>query len=407
MKWNRNFSFLLFGQALANIGDVLYIVAVIQMVFALTGSATISSFVPFTITTAMFVSSILTPLLIGKVKLKWLMAGSQIGKTILLIILGFMLVGVTKENYYFIFIFIGWIALFDGVANPIRQTLIPYYVQPEHLLQANGIAETVTQTIQAGMWFFGSLFLIILTSQQLIWVVGFLFVVSCSFLCLLENVSQQMDSSLGKIEQIKSGWQILANIAVLKRIALLDFFETIAGTVWIAAILLVFVNDALHAEENWWGFINGAFFFGLIVGSIYCIKYSASIEKKLGRFIFLGSIGSAFITIWFSLNSIPIIALLLSFFVGFFSQIKSIPQQTIIQTSVSKEQLATVYSLLGAVGTSVFGIGSLSIGALADLLGIRIVFVISGLLLALGSLLVYKNKHLFNGTNRKNSPSYY
>jgi MFS transporter, DHA3 family, macrolide efflux protein len=395
MKLNRNFSLLLFGQSLANIGDILYMVSVISVIFALTGSAAASSFVPFTITTSMFIASLLTPLLIGRVNLKWLMAGSQIGKTILLIMLGFMLIDVTTSNYFLIFLFIGLIGFLDGCSTPIRQTLIPYYVKPEHLIQANGIAETVTQIIQAVMWFVGSLFLIILSSQQLIWLVGCLFVVSSILLCLLENVRHQTTESKGKLEQIKEGWKTLSNTPVLRRIAWIDFFETIAGTVWIAAILLVFVSDALLLDEIWWGFINGAFFLGLILGSIYCIKYSSFIEKKLGTFIFLGSFGGCLVSILFSLNSIPIVALLLSLCVGLFGQIKNIPQQTVIQTSVSKEQLATVYTSLGAIGTGIFGVGSLFMGLLADLLGIRIVFVISGLFLAIVSIIVYKNKQLF------------
>lgn len=109
----------------------------------------------------MFISSLLTPLLVEKLNLKWLLAGSQIVKTILLFILGFMLIGLTVANYYYIFLIIGLIAFFDGCANPIRQTLTPHYVKPEHLIKANGIAETITQIIQAGMWFVGSSLLII------------------------------------------------------------------------------------------------------------------------------------------------------------------------------------------------------------------------------------------------------
>lgn len=87
-------------------------------------------------------------------------------------------------------------------------------------------------------------------------------------------------------------------------------------------------------------------FIGLILGSVYCIKYSTFIEKKLSTFIFLGSFLSFVVTLLFSINSKPIVALLLSVFVGFFGQIKNIPQQTVIQTSVSKEQLSTVYTSL-------------------------------------------------------------
>lgn len=396
MKLNRNFSLLLLGQSLANIGDVLYIVSVISTIFALTGSAIAASFVPFTIASSMFTSSLLTPLLVEKLNLKWLLAGSQIAKTILLLILGFQLIGLTAANYYFIFLIIAWIAFFDGCANPIRQTLTPYYVKPEHLIQANGISETITQVIQAGMWFVGSSLLIIMSSQQLIWLVGCSFLLASLLLCLLESVNNHETTELkGKFEKIKEGWKTLSNTPVLRRIAWIEFLETIAATVWIAAILYVFVNDALHVDEKWWGFINGANFLGLILGSAYCIKYSSFIEKKIGTFIFIGSFLSFLFTILFSLNSIPIIALLLSLCVGLFGQIKNIPQQTVIQTSVSKEQLSTVYTSLGAIGTGIFGVGSLVMGVLADLLGIRIVFVISGLLLAVVSTITHKNKQLF------------
>lgn len=395
MKLNRNFALLLSGQSLANIGDVLYMVSVISSIFVLTGSATAASFVPFTITSSMFVSSLLTPLLIGKVNLKWLLAGSQIGKTIVLVGLGLMLMGITVSNYYFIFMMIGVIAFLDGCANPIRQTLIPHYVKPEHLLQANGIAETVTQIIQASMWFVGSLLLVILSSQQLIWLVVGLFVLSSFLLSFLENVSHKTVDSKGKFEQIKEGWKTLSTTPVLKRIALIDIFETIAGTVWIAAIVYVFVSEALNVDEKWWGFINGAYFLGLILASLYCIKYASFIEKKLASFVFVGSFASFLITILFGLNSIPIVALLLSFGVGLFEQLKSIPQQTVIQTSVSKERLATVYTSLGAIGTGIFGIGSLFMGVLADLFGVRVVFIISGVLLAIVSFIVHKNKQLF------------
>ena len=82
-------------------------------------------------------------------------------------------------------------------------------------------------------------------------------------------------------------------------------------------------------------------------------------QENLASFVFVGLFVSFIITILFGLNSIPIVALLLSFCVGLFEQLKSIPQQTVIQISVSTEQLATVYTSLGAIGTGTFGIGSL------------------------------------------------
>jgi len=396
MKLGRNFSLLLVGQSLANIGDVLYIVSIIHVIYLMTGSAIAASFVPFTIATSMFVSGILTPLLFDKVNLKWLLAGSQIGKTCLLFVLGLLLLILTATNYYLLFIVISMIAFLDGCANPIRQTLVPHYVKDEQLLKANGIDEAVTQFIQSIMWFVGSLFLLFLSSQQVVWIVGGLFAVASMVLCLLENIDQHSMEQQGKIKQVVKGWKLLWHTPVLRQIVWIDILETIAGTVWIAAIVLVFVNDALHVDKQWWGFINGTYFVGLIVGSVYCVKYSASIDKKIARVMFIGSLLTCCATILFSVNSIPIIALCLPFFVGLFGQIKNIPQHTVIQTSVPKSELSSIYTALSAILTGGFGISSLLMGVIADVFGIRVVFMISGLLLAVVSVIIVKNKQLFS-----------
>ena len=392
---NKNYYLLITGQSLANIGDVLYMVGIISVIFDTTGSAAAASFVPFTITTSMFVSNLLTPLLIEKLNLKWLLAGSQLGKTILIIILGILLVGISEINYYLIFLIISGIALLDGCANPITHAMIPQYVKSEKLVQANEITETVLQLIQTVMWFVGSLFLVMTSPQLIVWIVSLLFILSSILLCFLENVDQQEEVQKSKWKQIKKGWEDLLSTPILRKIAIMEILETIAGTVWIAAILYVFVNEALQVSEEWWGFINGSFFLGLIIGSIYCIKYAYLVERNLGKIIFISSLCSFIVTILFGVISAPMIALLLSLGIGFSEQIRAIPLQTIIQTSTPKKNLSTVYTSLGAVSTGVFGTASLVMGILADLFGVRTVFLVSGVMLAIVTVIVYKNNHLF------------
>jgi DHA3 family macrolide efflux protein-like MFS transporter len=394
MKLNRNFNLLLTGQSLANIGDVLYIVSIIYVIFELTGSATAAAFVPFTITSSMFISNSLTPLLMQRFNLKWLLAGSQIGKTALLAALAFFLPQLSLSNFYGLFLVISLVALLDGCANPVTQSLIPNYVKSEQLLKANGTTETITQLIQTAMWFVGSLLLMWLSANELVWLTAGLFFLSSLLLSGLEAVDFTPFKEKGKWQQISQGWQTVSTSPVLKRIVWMDVLETIAGTVWIAAILYVFVSDALLADEKWWGFINGAFFLGLIGGSLFCLRFSEWIEQKLSQFIFLGALSSSLITILFGLTSLPIMALIFSFLVGVSGQLKNIPQQTVVQTSVPNAQLPTVFTTLGAIGTGTFGVASLFMGVLADACGIRGVFVLSGLLLAVVSLIAYRGRVL-------------
>lgn len=399
MKTNRNFLFLVVGQSLANIGDVLYIVGVISIIYSLTESATVTAFVPFTITFSMFISSILTPLLIGKYNLKRLLVGSQIGKTLFLLGLGFFLMtNFNSNNYYFIFVAIGLIALLDGCANPIRQTLIPYYVAEESLVEANGIAETVTQTIQIGTWFFGSMLLIVFSPNELIWIVTVLFVFSSIILGLLKNVEHKEEKQENKWSQLTKGWRTIKRTPLLKTVVRMEFFETVAGSVWIAAIILVYVEQALKAEEYWWGYINAAFFIGLVVGSLLCIKFSLFVDKERHVFIIIGAFMTSILTVVFGLMHFPVIAMVLSALIGLFGQLKNIPQQTLIQTSVPKHQLATVYTSLGTIGTGTFGIASLTMGILSDYFGVRSIFILSSILLAIVSMMALKNQNLFRKT---------
>lgn len=119
------------------------------------------------------------------------------------------------------------------------------------------------------------------------------------------------------------------------------------------------------------------------------------VEKNLGPFIFAGAFLSSAATILFGLNSIPAFALALSFLVCVFGQLKNIPQQTVIQMSVPKYQLPTVFTTLGAIGTGTFGLASLLMGVLADAFGIRTVFVTADLLLAAARLIAFKGRVFF------------
>jgi len=397
MKSNKNLVLLVTGQSFANLGDVFYIIGVISILYNLTGSATVSALVPFIITMAMFISSLLTPLLLGKYRLKTLLVWSQGSKTVLLGILMLVVyVFMNDTNYWVIYFLVGLIGFLDGCANPIMRALIPYYVEDASLLKANSMLEAVTQMIQIGAWLFGGLLLLAISPFQLIVIVGFLFLLSSITLSLLQHVNYIDEKEISVWSQLSDGWRSIGSTPVLRKIVQMDILETIAGTVWIAAILYVYVEQVLEAGEQWWGFINGSFFIGFLAASLYCLKYPHVVEKYKFFFICYGALLSGVLTIIFgSISSYPLIALFLSICIGLFSQLKNIPQQTVIQRSIPMEKLVTVYTSLGTVGSGIFGVSALAIGIIADLVGIRAVFVISGLLLLYIGILVFWNKRLF------------
>ncbi|WP_317851445.1 MFS transporter [Neobacillus bataviensis] len=228
-----------------------------------------------------------------------------------------------------------------------------------------------------------------------------LFVLSSLTLALLKNVNHKAERQERMRDLITQGWQNIRLTPVLKTLAKMEFMETIANSVWIAAILIVYVKQALNTQEQWWGFINSAFFIGLVLGSLLCVKFPRFLERNQYRFIMVGIVLNCFFTILFSLTSIPLIALLLSALIGVFGQLKNIPQQTIIQTSIPKEQLATVYTSFGTISTGTFGVGSLIMGFISDSLGVRSVFALSGALLAVVFVIVVKDRRILKGSTHR------
>lgn len=395
-KKNRSFSILLTGQSLADIGDILYIVSVISIIYRLTNSAISTALVPFIITSSMLISSLLTPIFTAKGPLNRLLTISQGCKTAVLVgLASYVEWAGAQLIIVYIYVMIAMIALLDGCANPIRQSLVPQYVEEKDLLRANSIAESLIQSIQVGSWFVGSSLLILFTPSQLIWGVVFLFFMATVLLNRLPDVPWIQRQQTKKRQLLFEGWQTIQQSPVLKTAARMDLLESIAGAVWVAAILLVFVEEALQVSSQWWGYLNGIFFIGMIIGSMVCLKWTSFVDRKKAVFICGGALLSATFTLFFAISSTALLTLLCSFMIGFCGQLKNIPQQTIVQTSVTKEKLPTVYTSLNVIVTGVFGISSLVMGMLSEWYGVRIVFVLSSMMLLIVSLIAYKNKTLF------------
>ena len=86
------------------------------------------------------------------------------------------------------------------------------------------------------------------------------FFIATFLLKLLPDVARIERPQTKKWSLIMEGWQTIHQTPVLKVAARMDLLESMAGAVWVAAILLVFVEEALQAPSQWWGYLNGIFY---------------------------------------------------------------------------------------------------------------------------------------------------
>ena len=375
------FRSLWFGQALANMGDVLYIVGVISLVYNLTGSAVYMTAVPLVITFSRFISSMVAPLLLNRTQMKSLIAYSQMGKTFFLCVFLLMMV-LHMENVWVYLSCASIISFLDGWALPARNSYVPFLVKREELMGANGFLSTVDQTIQFSSWALGGVLLSLLDETNLFIIVIVLFLASTFFMLKLPVIpSISLDVRKVWWQELGEGWSEVKGRKGLVPVFWIYGLESISGTVWIAAVLYLYVDLKLHRGTEWWGFINSSFFIGLVLASYIIFKLHGLFSKHRHKWLPVCMVLTSSVTFVFAWNKIALLALVLSFVFGLFDQIKNVVLQTYLQESAPPEELGKIYAAQGALTTLLFGLSSVGVGLLMEVLNISMVFSLSALLL--------------------------
>ncbi|BCB02851.1 MFS transporter [Bacillus sp. KH172YL63] len=375
------FRHLWFGQALANMGDVFYIVGLISLVYSLTGSAVYMTAVPLVITFSRFISSMAAPLLLNRTQMRTLIAYSQMGKTFFLCLFLLMMV-LNADNVWLFLACAGVVSFLDGWALPARNSYVPFLVKREELMGANGFLSTVDQTIQFSSWAVGGMLVAVIHETNVFTIVIILFLASTLYMLKLPVIpTTTLEVRKAWWQQLLEGWSEVRKRKGLAPVFWIYGLESVSGTVWIAAVLYLYVDQVLGKGEEWWGFINASFFIGLILASMLIFKLHGLFSHHRSRWLPLCMILTSIATLAFAWNQAAWLALVLSFLFGLFDQIKNVIMQTYIQESAPPEELGKIYAAQGALSTCLFGLSSVGVGLLIEVFSMSTIFSFSALLL--------------------------
>lgn len=373
MNDRRSFYFLWVSQMIANAGDVLYIVGLIQLVYLSSGSVLTLTLIPLTITFSRLVGSFLTPLLLHRFPLRRILLSSMFGKVVVLSTV-FLL---KDEAIVWILLLVSVNAFLDGWAAPVRQAILPEFAGKASLPKANSLVSTSDNTVNLASWPLGAFFVAIVGGGPLLlitvslYLVGWLLTFGIKPIPLIDK-----EVSLLK-EQISSGWKYSFSHQSIRNILILDTLLAFTGAVWISAILYVYVEDVLDKSEAWWGYINAFFSGGCLVGGILFYKIAKLPAKRM---IIGGSVLTGLLTVWFIYPIYALMALVLSFLLGVVGQLQGIAHLTVLQTQTETEELGAVFSAQEVLVTAAFGISTLLFGWIAESFGIELAFYVSAFL---------------------------
>ncbi|TKI57091.1 MFS transporter [Brevibacillus antibioticus] len=393
MKDIKSFRLLWIGQSFANFGDILYIVGLIAVIHSLNGSTFQMAMVPFITMISRFLGALIAPLLFERYSLKSLISFSQIGKTWFILLLALFIIADMHNTSTLIVLLLmtSLIGFFDGWASPARDSLIPRLVHEDKLIKYNSFLSIVDRTIQLGGWPISSILLVWLGSSTIFWLTFGLYVLSSIMMVLIRRMANETEptdisTDDGKrFKGAKEGFKYIFRTPTIRTLTIAELLDSIANVVWIAAIIYVFIEDALRSGEEWWGYLNSLFFAGLLLGGMLGFKYEDRIQRNLVIIVRIGAVISSGLILLFAQLTNPWIAVTVSFLFGLFSQLKGVSHGTLVQISTPESVLPKVYSAQDALNFALYGVATMLFGYLTDQLGVRFVFNLSGGLLLVGA----------------------
>jgi MFS family permease len=389
----RSFYLLVTSQSLANLADFFLRLSLIADIYLVTHSVMATTVIPVLIGLSAFIASFLVPLVTKKFPMNQVLSFTQLAKTLLLLLLVVSL-NICAYPIAIVYLCIVGISIFDGFAQPVSSALIPTYLTD--LARGNALFATISEIISVVGWSLGGILYGYLHLVGSLWVIFALYLLASILSYVLPTAQCEVIENETSWQSVTKGWRFIFTNKTLSVVVGCNLFEILANSIWVSSIILVFVTQILHQDEHYWGYINTTYSLGIILGGALIYRYAEKVSDKKCKSIILALLFAASMTLIGLVSANAWIFLICSVGIGFFSQLKEIPETLLLQSAVAENQLVHLYAALEVISTLSFSLFTLVMSSLAQYFGVRIVFMIAILALVVEAWIYYRNQNLIN-----------
>ena len=375
-KHSKDYFHLFYSQLFANTGDVLIVVGLISVVYSITSKTTAASMIPIIFTSGLFVSSFISNYIYQYFTQKQVLCLFQGLKLVSLSIIASLLIFEESPIFIFILLFIN--ALFDGFTNPIKNAMIPFIEKKEYITSANALMNMMSSIVQLSTWTLGGFLMSLIGAKYLflfalvLEILSYFFIIQLSERHIYNNEKENILNSFKTVlrHNYFNKLSLYLNLSTI--------FESVATSIWVAAIILTYTRTFLHVDDFWFGLINAAFFSGTIIAGLWINGKDQFFTKISYPVIIYIPLILAFINVSFILHKSVLLALLISLLMGIFEDSRYISLNSVVQREVPKEILTSTYILNNLLSSVFFSLGTLGISLVVDNQGVMWAYVISG-----------------------------
>lgn len=374
-KHSKDYFHLFYSQLFANTGDVLTVVGLISVVYSMTSKTSAASMIPIIFTSGLFVSSFISNYIyqyFTQKQVLWIFQGL---KLVSLSIIASLLMFERSPIFIFILLFIN--ALFDGFTNPIKNAMIPFIEKKEYITSANALMNMMSSMVQLSTWALGGFLMSLIGAKYLflfalvLEILSYFFIIQLSERHIYNNEKENILNSFKTVlrHNYSNKLSLYLNLSII--------FESVATSIWVAAIILTYTRTFLHVDDFWFGLINAAFFSGTIIAGLWMNDKDQFFTKISYPIIIYIPLILALINASFILHKSVLLALLISLLMGIFEDSRYISLNSVVQREVPKEALTSTYILNNLLSSIFFSLGTLGISLVVDNQGVMWAYVIS------------------------------
>ncbi len=289
-------------------------------------------------------------------------------------------------------------ATLNAFFGPAIDASIPDIVPTKLLAQANSMGQlsrNLARFIGQGL---GAALISILGAPVFILINGFSFIfsgISEMFMNIPQHLPEKSKNAGELIRKykadIKEGFVYIWDRKGLKRLVLLSILLGFFSAP-VMMLLSFYVKDVLLKPERWFGFLLISYGIGSLVGYIFVALIRMRGDTR-GRIIVSFMVAQALGFAALGLVNKPLHAIILTFIGGILNGFILVNIQTIIQTTVPSEIRGRVMGLLTTISASALPLGQGISGYLGEVLSIQVIYIASGLIMAVLIVLVTSNRY--------------
>ncbi|MCR8850510.1 MFS transporter [Rossellomorea sp. SC111] len=389
---NRNFSYLFWGRVITNMGDSLYNVAAMWLVYEMTHSPFYTGIAGALIMIPQVLEFLVGPL-VDKWRLRSILLFTQLFQGLLILLIPITYYLGFSSVWLVMALMFGVVAI-EQFVYPAQSAMIPKVLSKEELPEANSLMNIAYK---------GSDFLLTALAGILIVKIGAIniyLINSITFLLaimLFKNIHYQ-DKKV-KVEErssVKVGFQmykkeLLEGFSFVKDSTILQYIIPliIANFVFgmINAILPAYAD--LRGGESYYGYYLASLSIGMLSGSLLATYFK---NIPLGSVIILSFLFSSFAWGGSFLVGSSILSVILFGISSIGIGIANLLIFTMIQSILPEDMMGRVFSFISSIATILLPLGSFIGGYMATIIGSEYIFG-AGSLLCLAIVVYWTTNH--------------